>query len=357
TPARRSSRRGHRVAAGRSRVQDIAPLRVGKPPGGVARGSQNFGPIIGLTIRLDQSNMVPIHNPESKAPMQNDDSRGPETIVAVSRITAPKASDILAHDLRTRIRSGEWPEGLALPAERELSVQAGLSRTTVRQALRMLEIDGLIEIRPGRGGGARVRRPAGDELARQLELFIWGRKIGVEHLHDVREVLEALAAHGAALRRTAMDLADLEAKTAAVEAAVDHVDRYLDANLAWHMAVVRASHNELLISFVEGLSNAVHRATESEAAASPEVRAATLRIHRSILSAIAAGDAEAARRRMMRHVHAAHEVATEWEGAGNVATTDPGKTPNARAAEQTRKTGTGSRQAARKRNRNTKEAQ
>ena len=155
----------------------------------------------------------------------------------------------------------------------------------------MLEVDGLIEIRPGRGGGARVRRPAGDELTRQLELFIWGRNIGVEHLHDVRTALEALGAEGAARNRTEADLADLVAKTEAVEAAVGDLTRYLDANLAWHMAVVRASHNELLVSFMEVLSKAIHDATEIEAFDSEEVRTSTLRIHRAILAAVVDGDA------------------------------------------------------------------
>ena len=230
-------------------------------------------------------------------------------VVAVRRITTPKASDLLAEELRGRIRSGEWPEGLALPTERVLSVQAGLSRTSVREALRMLEIDGLIEIRPGRGGGARVRRPGGDELTRQLELFIWGRNVTVEHLHDVRTALEALGAEGAARQRTDAELKELVAKTEAVEAAVDDIKRYLDANVAWHMAVVRASHNALLISVMEVLAHAIHEATAIEAFNSDDVRHATLAIHRAILDAIAAGDAEAARRRMTRHVSAAREVA------------------------------------------------
>jgi len=234
--------------------------------------------------------------------------------IAVRRITAPKASDVLADELRARIRSAQWPEGLALPTERELSAQTGLSRTTVREALRMLEVDGLIEIRPGRGGGARVRRPAGSELNRQLELFIWGRNIGVEHLHDVRTALEALGAEGAARHRTDAKLAELVAKTEAVEAAVRDVTRYLDANLAWHMAVVRASHNELLVSFMEVLSYAIHEATEIEAFDSEEVRLSTLKIHRAILTAIAEGDADAARRRMTRHVSAAREVALGRSG-------------------------------------------
>jgi len=244
----------------------------------------------------------------------------------LSRITAPKASDLLADELRARIRSGKWPEGRALPTERELSAQSGLSRTTVREALRMLEIDGMIEIRPGRGGGARVRRPAGDEFTRQLELFIWGRNISPEHLHDVRTALEALGAEGAARNRTPGELDDLIAKTVAVERAVDDMNAYLDANLAWHLAVVRASHNELLVSFMEVLSAAIHEATEIEAFDSTDLRASTLKIHRAILAAIAAGDADAARRRMLRHVSAARDVALHGDEA------TPSKTVTGRSA-------------------------
>jgi len=266
----------------------------------------------------------------------------------LSRITAPKSSDLLANELRARIRSGEWPVGLTLPAERELSTQSGLSRTTVREALRMLEIDGMIEIRPGRGGGARVRRPAGDEFTRQLELFIWGRNISPRHLHDVRTALEALGAEGAARNRTEAELADLTAKTEAVECAVGELKTYLDANLAWHLAVVRASHNELLISFMEVLSTAIHEATEIEAFDSADVREVTLRIHRAILAAIAAGDADAARRRMLRHVSAARDVALsspshakETSGRGRAASPKKARRPRAvaRGKSRTRKEG------------------
>ena len=259
-------------------------------------------------------------------------------LTTVGRISAPKAADVLAEALRDRIRSSEWPEGYALPAERELSAQTGLSRTSVREALRMLEVDGLIEIRPGRNGGARVRRPAGDELTRQLELFIWGRNIASEQLHEVREALEALGAEGAARRRTAADLAELRACTEAVEASTDDLSRYLDANLAWHLCVVRASHNELLISFMDVLAQAIHVATESEAFDTPEVRRSTLRIHRAILEAIEAGDADAARRRMGRHVGAARAVALAWGGDA------PGKDAGAtRGGAPARDTTTGAR--------------
>jgi DNA-binding FadR family transcriptional regulator len=73
--------------------------------------------------------------------------------VQLSPIDVPKASDVLVHDLRERILRGEFAEGTALPPERELVVQTRMSRTTVREALRILEVQGLVRIRAGRAGG------------------------------------------------------------------------------------------------------------------------------------------------------------------------------------------------------------
>ncbi len=241
-------------------------------------------------------------------------SEVPNAGLALGRVSVPKASDVLAEQVRSRIRSGELGTGQSLPTERDLVLQTGLSRASVREALRILEVEGLIETRAGRSGGSRVSRPAGRELSRHLDLFIWGRDVGLEELNEVREALETVAAEGAARRRTDADLAELQAKTAAVETAVDTLPDYLAANLDWHLAVVRASHNDLLIGFMEVLSNAIHQETALDAFDSPQVRAATLKIHRSIFNAITAGDAEAARRRMARHVSEAGKVALAASG-------------------------------------------
>lgn len=239
-----------------------------------------------------------------------DLAAGPvRSAIPLGRVSVPKASDVLAEQLRARIRSGELGYGQTLPTERELVIQTGLSRASVREALRILEVEGLIETRAGRSGGSKVRRPEGRELSRHIDLFIWGRNVGLEELTEVREALETVAAEGAARRRTDADIAELNAKTAAVEANVDVLPDYLAANLAWHMAVVRASHNDLLIGFMDVLANAIHQETSLEAFDSPTVRAATLKIHRSILGAIVSGDAGAARRRMARHVGEAGRLA------------------------------------------------
>src|SRR6266496_2247824 len=73
--------------------------------------------------------------------------------VRLTPMQVPKASDVLADDLRERILRGEFPENTALPPERELVVQTRMSRTTVREALRILEVQGLVRIKAGRAGG------------------------------------------------------------------------------------------------------------------------------------------------------------------------------------------------------------
>lgn len=245
--------------------------------------------------------------------MDNDviatQARDPADGSGVGRLSVPKAGDVLADQLRRRIRSGELCEGQALPTERKLVQETGLSRLSVREALRILETEGLIETRPGRNGGSHVRRPEGNVLARHLELFIWSRNASPGDVHDVREALEALAAETAARRRTAADLAELTRRTEALEASVGDSHAYLAANVDWHMAIIKASHNELLIGLMSVLARVLHDATSSDAFDSPDVRAATVAVHRNILEAITEGDASAARDLMLRDVTAARTLA------------------------------------------------
>src|SRR5258707_7489369 len=79
--------------------------------------------------------------------------------VRLTPMPVPKASDVLADDLRERILLGEFPEGTALPTERDLVAQTQMSRATVREALRILEVQGLIRIKTGPAGGAFVQKP------------------------------------------------------------------------------------------------------------------------------------------------------------------------------------------------------
>ena len=224
----------------------------------------------------------------------------------VGRVLVPKASEVLAARIREQILSGAFAEGQVLPTERELVADTGLGRSTIREALRILENQGLIQTRTGRNGGSMVSRPGRASVEDSLGTFIRGQQLRLAALLEAREAVEPAAARLAAMHRTDGDLAELSRLQSKLSRAVADRDlpTYLLINVEWHLAVVRASHNELLIAFMTAIAQAVHTATEADTFNSAKIQQATLRVHSRIIDAIAAGDAEAAERRMRRHVQA-----------------------------------------------------
>jgi DNA-binding FadR family transcriptional regulator len=229
-----------------------------------------------------------------------------ETVPAprLGPIRVPKSSEVLASQLRVHILDGSIGDGMPLPAERDLVVQTGLSRGSVREALRILHTEGLITTRSGRLGGSVARRPGDDALARYIGLFVQGRGISLMSLLQVREAVEPSIASLAALNRTKQDLDALEAIGAKIEDAFADVPVYLEENVNWHVAVAAASHNELLKAFLTAISGLIFKASAIENFASDDVRTLVIRAHRRILEAIEKKDAEAAQRRMARHLSA-----------------------------------------------------
>ncbi|MFI1354671.1 FadR/GntR family transcriptional regulator [Streptomyces sp. NPDC020898] len=238
-------------------------------------------------------------------------------------VKVPKASDVLAAEVRERILSGEFTEGMALPPERQLVDQTGLSRATVREALRILEVERLLRIRPGRGGGAFVHRPGHESVANTVRLVIRGQQIRLEALHETREAIEPTCAALAAKRRTSADLAELDAAHAELVGAEDDVPRFLRANVRWHTAVAKAGDNELLIGFMTALSQSIYAATDIDRFMDAEIREVTARAHARITEAIRAQDGPAAMRRMTRHVCGFARAAAEADQRQLVALPEP----------------------------------
>jgi DNA-binding FadR family transcriptional regulator len=222
----------------------------------------------------------------------------------LGKIEVPRAADVLADRLRQGILSGQWRPGELLPPERQLVERTGLGRASVREALRMLEVEDLIEARLGRYGGWLIRRPDEESVARSLDVFIRGRKLRFESLLETREAIEPACAGLAARNRNEDDLAELDRRSAWLKAVVDDVPDYLLGNVQWHLAVVRATHNELLIAIMSALSDAIHAGTDLDDFNSDDVRAAALHAHDRVIDAIRVQDEDAASRRMHSHLHA-----------------------------------------------------
>src|SRR6266576_2668058 len=218
----------------------------------------------------------------------NPESGPRRRAVRLTPLHVPKASDVLADDLRERILRGDFPEGTALPTERGLVNQTRMSRATIREALRILEVQGLVRIKTGRAGGAYVSRPGQDSMADSVDLLIRARRIRIPALLETRAANEAMAAAGT-------------------------LAEFLQANVDWHVAVAVAGHNELLTGFMRALSRSIYASTDNQGFVDDDVRLTTLRAHRAVTKAIQAEDPDAARRRMSRHVHSYAEAVMEVE--------------------------------------------
>jgi GntR family transcriptional repressor for pyruvate dehydrogenase complex len=222
--------------------------------------------------------------------------------VNIGPIKVEKSFEILAGDLRERILSGAIQPGDSLPNERELGDQTGLSRGSVREALRILEAQGLVSTKAGRYGGRVALEPTSDFLSTSIQSFVRGRRVSFASLIETAEALEPVLAALAAQHRTDSDLATLQALGDQLESSTIAADVHR-ANARWHMAVARASHNHLLIGVAEALSPLIHD-PHVEDFASLDIRDAVARAHERVYRAILDRDADAARRRMARHIGA-----------------------------------------------------
>lgn len=232
------------------------------------------------------------------------------TDLKLSQIEVLRSPAILARELRRQILSNDLPVGSPLPSEKDLMAQTGLSRSSVREALRILETENLVTTRPGRYGGAVANRPNDESLGRSISLFAQGQKVNVNSLLQARVELEPSLAALAAQNRTQDDLLNIDECTVRLEAAFDDLPRFLEENVNWHIAVATASHNELLRAFMVSISTIIYKATAIENFTTEEVRQQVMHAHSRIEDAIKKQDAIAARRRMTRHLVA---VTATWQ--------------------------------------------
>jgi GntR family transcriptional repressor for pyruvate dehydrogenase complex len=213
--------------------------------------------------------------------------------------------EILAQ-LQDLLASGALVQGDRLPAERELAGQFGTSRTSVREALRVLEALGVIQVKAGSDNGAvLVRHPARafrDILQYQLAL----RHIDMPALVEFRIVLESWAA-GAAAERRGVDAIETLAMLVTAMAGERPYTLFQEFDAAFHLEIARASGNDLFALTLEGARTTIERAMlEAMAAAAaedwPSTHARLVEEHQAILDAIIAADSGVASGLMTAHI-------------------------------------------------------
>ncbi|MDQ6525793.1 FadR/GntR family transcriptional regulator [Nocardioides sp. LHD-245] len=198
--------------------------------------------------------------------------------------------------MRALFESGEWEVGTRIPPEPALAAALGVSRNTVREAVKALAHLGLLQVRRGDGTYVAATTEMQALMHKQLD------RVEIEHLLEVRHAIEVRAAALAAARRTDDDLAGLDAIMARRRDAVRDGDgpASVEADVDFHRAVVAAAHNPLLVELYDGLVPTLRASIQPMTDA--DVLAAE---HDAVLEAIRQGDplvAAAAGEELLDHV-------------------------------------------------------
>jgi len=166
------------------------------------------------------------------------------------KVKQRKISDIVYDQLKSKILDTSLAPGSKLPPERELAVQMGVSRPSLREALQKLEAQGFLE--QVQGGGTYVRSVAASSVDAAIEEFI-KHKDSLKHLMEVRKILETWAAKTAAERATDEEIKILGGYLEEMRKALDHseVGHIPDAN--FHHTISRATHNFLLLHLMNSI--------------------------------------------------------------------------------------------------------
>ncbi len=244
------------------------------------------------------------HIAAGHAPDHSSDKQTcPVSVIRVEQVKRASLADQTALLLLERVRAGEWALGARLPGETTLGPQLGVGRSTVREAIRQLAGQGVLETRQGLGVFVRALEPRTDwdSVLRQADIV---------HVVESRIAIEVEAAALAADRRTPTDLEAIDHALAARALDTQSVEEFVAADMAFHRSVVAAAHNDVLLDLFDGFAARVRAAMIDMLHLRPGVRvncdgdpaSSDHEAHAAIAQAVAARAGEEAARRSREHL-------------------------------------------------------
>jgi DNA-binding FadR family transcriptional regulator len=214
----------------------------------------------------------------------------------------------VADELRQLIVSGQLVEGELIGREPELVERFGVSRPSLREALRILEAEGLITVVRGLRGGVVVRRPDHRITARTAAMVLQARNVQLSDVFDARSMLEPLAAKAIATsRRRKSAAAELESLIRDEEKAIEDPEEFGRANALFHERLVALAGNQTLAILAEMLNEIVARAVtavsrSNNGVGSVSTRRRGIRSQYHLVELLAAGDGAAAEEHWRAHM-------------------------------------------------------
>jgi DNA-binding FadR family transcriptional regulator len=226
----------------------------------------------------------------------------------------PRVFEFVCESIRQQVTDGMLQPGDKLPAERDLAEQLAVSRNAVREALRSLEMSGVLEFRKGVYGGAFIREASSSGIRTSISDMLAIGNISLGDLSEARTSLLTTAVRLACERGQDEDLDRLEAniqRSAELEDGHD-VAAMIDTITEFYVLLGNSAHNGVLRILIEAVTDVAHDLlVKINPTDSPNLAA----IRRRVLTALRARDADAAERLIVEHMHFLHRYVADRGGA------------------------------------------
>ena len=221
-----------------------------------------------------------------------------------SAVSTERLHEVVVRQIESLVISKQLSAGDAIPPERRLAELLGVSRSVIREAMRILERAGLLEIRPGKG--AYVRNPSSLSISRPLSFLVRMRQGTVEDCLEFRRYLEPEIAYLAALRGSEEHIASMQESLEAMEEAKYVPERFIEHDQAFHSVLAESTGNPVFLLVLDSTIDLLR-----------EMRQKTMHIstpftqdreeHIRIFECVSGGNAEGAREAMAAHLNSVEQ--------------------------------------------------
>ncbi|NUR08119.1 MAG: FadR family transcriptional regulator [Nocardioidaceae bacterium] len=219
-----------------------------------------------------------------------------------SRVNVDRVSQVIVDQIKVLIRDGKLKPGDRLPSERDLCQRFGVSRVTVREALRVLEASGLVAIRVGAHGGAFVTSPSAERLGEGLADLISLSALTAAGVTEARQVVELGILPLVVERATEEDVAELTRMVDEGQQALDDGQYTMAMSAAFHVRVAQCTHNPAIEMLVQSFHGPMLMSLRQAQVAAPLMGHKGTQEHRALVKAIAARDLAKAEKVMRTHL-------------------------------------------------------
>jgi DNA-binding FadR family transcriptional regulator len=219
-----------------------------------------------------------------------------------SPVSMSRVSQVIVDQIKVLIRDGSLTPGDRLPSERDLCQRFGVSRVTVREALRVLEATGLVEIKVGAHGGAFLTAPTTDRVGEGLADLLSMSALTAGEVTEARKIVEIGALPLIVERATEEDIDALFKLVAEGQAAVEEGKYSMDISARFHIRLAECAHNSALAMLIQSFHGPLLMSLREAQEHAPAMGARGTDEHRQLAEAIRDGDLAAAQRVMSEHI-------------------------------------------------------